>query len=113
MAILHISGYVKTSGCTLAEFLELWNEWRRNSLLASAVDPLAPTFDSALEIIWNIGLRELGVDALKLLKIMAFLDSDAIQKELLVNDHVAPGLEFLHSSQAFRYDLLFLQRIAS
>jgi len=102
LAILHISGYVKASGCTLAEFLELWNEWRRNSLPAGAADPLAPTSDSAIQTIWNIGLGELGNDAMKLLKILAFLDSDCIQRELLFNDHTAPGLQFLSSTSSFR-----------
>ena len=105
LAILHISGYVKASGCTLAEFLELWNEWRRNSLPAGAADPLATTSEggnSAIQTIWNIGLGELGTDAMKLLKILAFLDSDCIQKELLFNDHTAPGLQFLNSSSNFR-----------
>jgi tetratricopeptide (TPR) repeat protein len=106
LAILHISGYVKASGCTLAEFLELWNEWRRNSLPAAAGDSLAPGSDSgnsAIQTIWNIGLGELGADALKLLKILAFLDSDSIQEELLFNDHSAPGLQFLGSSSSFRF----------
>lgn len=112
LAILHISGYVKASGCTLAEFLELWNEWRRNTLPAGAADPLAPTSDSALQTIWNIGLGELGVDAMKLLKILAFLDSDCIQKELLFNDHSSPELQFLNSSSTFRYVFpLFLAEV--
>jgi hypothetical protein len=80
--------------------LELWNEWRRNNLPPGATD--IPNSDSALETVWNMGLRELGVDALRVLKIMAFLDSDAIQKELLVNDHVAPSLAFLNSTQTYR-----------
>jgi hypothetical protein len=31
---------------------------------------------------------------------MAFLNSDAIQKELLINDHTIPSLAFLNASQA-------------
>jgi hypothetical protein len=101
LAIMHISGYVKASGCTLAEFWELWNEWRRNNLPAGATDDIANS-ESALETVWDIGLRELGVDALKVLKIMAFLNSDAIQKELLINDHATPSLAFLNSSQTYQ-----------
>lgn len=101
LAIIHISGYVKASGCTLAEFWELWNEWRRNNLPASAADDIANS-ESALETVWNIGLRELGVDAIKVLKIMAFLNSDAIQKDLLINDHATPSLAFLNSSQTYQ-----------
>jgi NB-ARC domain len=106
LAIIHISGYVKASSCTLAEFWELWNEWRRNNLPSGATDDISNS-DSALETVWNIGLRELGVDALKVLKIMAFLDSDAIQKELLINDHAARSLAFLNSSNIHRYDCSF------
>jgi hypothetical protein len=103
LAILHISGYVKASGCTLAEFLELWNEWRRNSLPAGAADALTANSDDAIQGIWDIGLGELGSDATKLLKILAFLDSDCIQIELLFNDHTSPELRFLNSSSSFRY----------
>lgn len=102
LAVSHIAGYVKASGCSLAEFLELWNEWRRNSPPLRINDPSAQS-NVALETVWDMGLRELGVDALKLLKIMAFMDSDAIQRDLLVNDHTLPALQFLHSSQSFRY----------
>jgi hypothetical protein len=98
LAILHISGFVKASGCTLAEFWELWNEWSRNNLPASATNYILNS-NSVLETIWDIGLRKLGVDALKVLKIMAFLNSDAIQNELLVNDDTTLSLALLNSSQ--------------
>jgi len=101
LAIIQISGYVKASECTLAEFWELWNEWRRNNLPAGATNDIANS-ESALETVWNIGLRELGIDALRVLKIMAFLNSDAIQKELLINDHAISSLAFLHQSQAYQ-----------
>ena len=100
LALSHIVGCVKASGWTLAEFLELWNEWRKNSLSARPIDASS---NATLETVWSIGLSDLGVDALKLLKIMAFMDSDKIQRELLMNDHSAPGLSFLHSSQVVRW----------
>jgi len=63
---------------------------------------LTPT-DKALEIVWNIGLREVTIDARELLNILAFLDSDTIQKDLLVGEHSEISLEILHSSESFRY----------
>jgi hypothetical protein len=99
LAISQIVGYVKTSGCTLAEFLELWNEWWKNSVSSR---PIGASSNAALEAIWDIGLNELGKDGLKLLKILAFVDSDGIQKELLMNDHTFPGLAFLKSSTQVR-----------
>jgi hypothetical protein len=99
LALAHIAGYVKVSGCTLAEFLELWNEWRTNTLSARPADPSS---NATLETIWSIGLSELGTDALKLLKITAFFDSDGIQRELLINVHNSPSLAFLHSRGSAR-----------
>jgi tetratricopeptide (TPR) repeat protein len=99
LALSHIVGCVKASGWTLAEFLELWNEWRKNSLSARPIDASS---NATLEVIWSIGLSDLGTDALKLLKIMAFMDSENIQRELLMNDHSEPGLSFLHLSQIVR-----------
>jgi hypothetical protein len=100
LALSHIVGCVKASGWTLTEFLELWNEWRKNSLSARPIDASS---NATLETVWSIGLSDLGADALKLLKIMAFMDSDNIQRELLMNDHSEPGLSFLHSSQIVRW----------
>ena len=79
---------------------------RRNSLPAAATNTLGPSSksgNSTIQTIWNIGLGKLGADAMKLLKILAFLDSDRIQEELLFNDHSAPGLQFLGSSSRFRF----------
>ena len=100
LALCHIAGCVKASSWTLAEFLELWNEWRKNSLSSRPIDASS---NATLETIWSIGLSDLGTDALKLLKIMAFMDSDNIQRELLMNNHTEPGLSFLHSSQIVRW----------
>lgn len=106
LAISQIVGYVKTSGSTLAEFLELWNEWWKNNLSSR---PRGISSNMALDAIWDTTLNELGTDASNLLKILAFVDSDGIQKELLMNDHTIPGLEFLKSSTPSRYDLFSLE----
>lgn len=58
--------------------------------------------DKATEIVWDIGLREVTIDARELLNILAFLDSDTIQKDLLVGEHSETALEILHSSEVFR-----------
>ena len=55
-----------------------------------------------MESLWDIGLREVTSDARKLLNILAFLDPDHIQKNLLVGAHEDPALELLHSSEAAR-----------
>jgi tetratricopeptide (TPR) repeat protein len=82
LLIVYISGYVKQSGCTLSEFWDYWDEWRPKARIAAGT--AKPTEPTDRENVFHIALRDLGSDAKKLLEIMAFLDSDGIQKELLV-----------------------------
>lgn len=100
LAISHIAGYVKVSHCTLADFLELWHERRQSS--GGAMDKDKSQTEKTLETVWNIGLRELTVDGLSLLHILAFLDSDSIQQDLLIGKHQLPSLEFLNSAESVR-----------
>lgn len=103
LALSSIAGFVEVSGCSLADFVELWKESQRHTTFhQSPADVLASSTDRALEIVWNIGLREVTIDARELLNILAFLDSDTIQKDLLVGEHSEPSLEILHSSETFR-----------
>jgi hypothetical protein len=100
LAISHIAGYVKVSHCTLADFLELWQERRQSS--GGAMDEDTSQTEKTLETVWNIGLRELTIDALSLLHILAFLDSDSIQQDLLIGSHQLPSLEFLNNAESVR-----------
>ena len=103
LALAHIAGYVQVSKCTLTDFVQLWNERRRHTRGPSQMaNPLTLSTDRALETVWNIGLREVTIDARELLNILAFLDSETIQRKLLVGEHEEPSLDFLHSDQAFR-----------
>lgn len=110
LALSHIAGYLAQSGCSLEDFVELWQErLHHTDLHASAKDSsFLNSTEKALEIMWNIGLREVTIDAKELLHILAFLDSDTIQKDLLVDEHEDHNLEFLHSSEKFRFELPFL-----
>ncbi len=115
LALSLIAGYVLVSGCSLSDFVELWNERRKNTTINLQTQmKLSSEADSAMDTVWNIGLREVTMDARELLNILAFLDSDTIQKDILVGAHADPLLEILHSSEVFRlvYKLGFpFQRI--
>ena len=109
LALAHIAGYLQVSKCTLTDFVQLWNERRRHTkALAQQDTPLSLSTDRALETVWNIGLREVTIDARELLDILAFLDSETIQRKLLVDRHEEPSLDFLHSDQSFRFAKLIL-----
>ncbi|ETI22747.1 hypothetical protein G647_06823 [Cladophialophora carrionii CBS 160.54] len=99
LALSLIAGFVLASECTLAYFVELWNERQmsRNAQEAPA------DADDAMEMVWNIGLREVRTDSRQLLNILAFFDSDNIQKGLLVGSHEDPSLEMLHSHSPMRW----------
>jgi hypothetical protein len=98
LLIIYISGYVKQSGCTLEEFWEYWNEWRAKARIVGGVGDSRDL--SGRESVFYIALRDLGEDARKVLKIIAFLDSDGIQKELLVrNDTNKPGPPYLKQNR--------------
>lgn len=104
LALSHIAGYIQVSACTLTDFVQLWNERRRHkNLKVPSTEPSSASTNKTLERVWNIGLREVTMDARELLNILAFLDCDHIQRQLLVGDHEQPSLEFLHSDQSFRY----------
>lgn len=104
LALSLIGGYMLVSNLTLTQFVELWNE-RPMTVPSDTdgtdqrnVDP-----DVSMDNVWSIGLREVTSDARELLNILAFFDSDNIQKDLLVGAHTDPLLEILHSSGVFRY----------
>ncbi|KAL9598499.1 MAG: hypothetical protein Q9219_004472 [cf. Caloplaca sp. 3 TL-2023] len=104
LALTHIAGYVQVSECSLTDFVQLWNERRRHTRSTNLPNSsLKLSTEKALETVWTIGLREVTIDARELLNILAFLDSDNIQRKLLVGEHEEPSLDFLHSDQAFRY----------
>jgi hypothetical protein len=99
LLIIYLSGYIKQSGCTLSEFWEYWNEWRPKPHVGSEAHESRDS--DTLGSLFTITLRDLGGDARKILKIMAFLDSDGIQKELLTRDDGAnkPGPLYLRTNR--------------
>jgi len=113
LALSHVAGYIQVSGCSLSDFVELWKERRRHTTFHPPTKASLTKTDKALEIVWNIGLREVTIDARELLNILAFLDSDTIQKDLLVGEHEEPSLDLLHSSEAFRYAFTPVSRFFS
>lgn len=100
LALSLIAGYILVSRCSLADFVELWKE--RRSLMQRKGEISSSVTDAALETAWNLGLREVPGDARGLLDILAFMDPDTIQKEMIIDEHEEPILEMLHSTEARR-----------
>jgi hypothetical protein len=103
LAVSMIVGYVKVSRCTLADFLEMWEEKeyidkKRRKRINKEEDDV----DATIHSLWTIGIREVRMNSRRLLDILSFFDPDNIQKSLLVSDHKEEYLEFLHSSETVR-----------
>ncbi|KAI0127980.1 hypothetical protein BJ170DRAFT_397576 [Xylariales sp. AK1849] len=108
LAMSMIAGYVKVSRATLDEFLETWEEKEFRSKetdRAMQYDGL----DSSIDLLWDIGIAELSLNARRLLEIMSFLDPETIQKDLLVGEHKETFLEFLNASETIRYRRMISQ----
>lgn len=103
LAISMIVGYVKVSRCTLADFLEMWEERETGNKDKRKIDIDGIDIDTAIDSLWAIGIREVRVNSRRLLDILSFLDPDTIQKSLLVGDHKEKYLEFLNSSETLSY----------
>ncbi|KIW98283.1 uncharacterized protein Z519_01867 [Cladophialophora bantiana CBS 173.52] len=57
-----------------------------------------------MEVVLNIGLREVETEACQLLNILAFFDNDNIHMDLLVGPHEDPLLEMLHLYSPMRWN---------
>jgi tetratricopeptide (TPR) repeat protein len=105
LALRMIAGYVKVSRATLEDFLEIWEEKtafrskqaQRSKLITEGA------LDSSIDLLWDIGISELSVPARTLLEILAVLDPENIQKDLLVGDHNEEYLDLLNSTEAALY----------
>ena len=105
LAVSMIVGYLKVSRCTLADFLEMWeekeyinNKKRRRRKIDLDEDDIDATIDS----LWTIGIREVRMNSRRLLDIVSFFDPGNIPRNLLVADHNEEYLEFLNSSESLR-----------
>jgi len=108
LALIMIAGYVKVSRAPLEDFLEIWEE--KTAFRAKRANPskliTEGTLDDSIDLLWDIGISELTVPARNLLEILALLDPEKIQKDLLVGDHNEKYLEFLNSTEATVYKRL-------
>ncbi|KAK3374504.1 hypothetical protein B0T24DRAFT_297481 [Lasiosphaeria ovina] len=112
LALIMIAGYCKVSRATLEDFYEIWEEktaFRAKQTQRKKSVVIEGGLDSSIDLLWDIGISELSVPARNLLEILAFLDPENIQKDLLVGDHTEEFLEFLNSTEAALYKRMIRQ----
>ncbi|KAH8881847.1 hypothetical protein GQ53DRAFT_886470 [Thozetella sp. PMI_491] len=114
LAISMIAGYVKVSRCTIADFLDMWEEKesRKKNKKKKIPGPEETGIDATIHSLWEIGIREVQFNCRRLLDVLSFLDPDCIQKSLLVGDHEEEYLEFLNASETISYRRM-VERLSS
>lgn len=94
LAITVIGGYMNMSNTTLAEFLghlkrssKIWGK----KIYTNPVDD----YDHTLGAVFDVAVSELGEASLALIRLLAFLNPDAIPEQMLISDHRDESLAFL------------------
>ncbi|KAK0639447.1 hypothetical protein B0T16DRAFT_497542 [Cercophora newfieldiana] len=110
LAVSMVVGYIKVSRCTLAEFIEMWDERAASKRSKKRIEAaLEAGIDNTIDSLWDIGIREVRANCRKLLDVLSFLDPESIPKSLLVGDHEEDYLDFLQSNERIQYKRMIEQ----
>ncbi|KAK1640061.1 hypothetical protein BDP81DRAFT_311482 [Colletotrichum phormii] len=108
LVIVLITGYMKAMNCKPSEFASYWDSWWLDNNPGSGPEDQKST-KGRLDTIMKISTEDLSSDANKVLRILSFLDSDGVPKDLLVVEKGQNGPSYL---QAFRIEKILNQLIS-
>ncbi|KAK1456501.1 hypothetical protein CCUS01_09948 [Colletotrichum cuscutae] len=108
LVIVLITGYMKAMNCKPSEFATYWDSWWMDNNPGSGPEDQKTT-KGKLDTIMKISTEDLSSDANKVLRILSFLDSDGVPKDLLVVEKGQSGPPYL---QAFRIEKIWSQLIS-
>ncbi|KAK1713702.1 hypothetical protein BDP67DRAFT_565780 [Colletotrichum lupini] len=108
LVIVLITGYMKAMNCKPSEFVSYWDSWWMDNNPGSGLEDGIST-NGKLDTIMKISTEDLSSDANKVLRIMSFLDSDGVPKDLLLIEKGQSGPSYL---QAFRIEKILNQLIS-
>ncbi|OHE93061.1 hypothetical protein CORC01_11618 [Colletotrichum orchidophilum] len=108
LVIVLITGYMKAMNCKPSEFASYWDSWWMDNSPGSGPEDQKST-KGKLDTIMKISTEDLSSDANKILRIMSFLDSDGVPKDLLV---VEKGQKWPTYLQAYRIEPILNQLIS-
>ncbi|EXF76699.1 hypothetical protein CFIO01_03510 [Colletotrichum fioriniae PJ7] len=108
LVIVLITGYMKAMNCKPSEFASYWDSWWMDNNPGSGPEDQKTT-KGKLDTIMKISTEDLSSDANKVLRILSFLDSDGVPKDLLVVEKGQSGPPYL---QAFRIEKILNQLIS-
>ncbi|QYT04349.1 NB-ARC domain-containing protein [Trichoderma simmonsii] len=86
LALAQIAGYISTIGCSVEEFLEMFEETQHSSgEIISDLDSTDFNYDYTLATVWDLTLAKLDPKAFFLLQMMAYLDPDCIPEAVFTS----------------------------
>jgi NB-ARC domain-containing protein len=94
LAIIIITGYMKSMNCRPSEFWTYWDSWWLANRPDLKVEEKKST-RGRLEEIMRLSVEDLGDETLSVMRIMAFLSSDGTQKDLLTWDQPPSDCQYL------------------
>ncbi|KAI9735121.1 MAG: hypothetical protein M1834_001709 [Cirrosporium novae-zelandiae] len=84
IAISHMAGYIDMSQLSLPEFSTMYEKREQTQRIWSCNHMNATyQYDKRLETVWDIAMKELSNDALDIIYLLAMLNPDLIQEDLL------------------------------
>lgn len=88
LALTQIGGFIVQRRMRLKDFLPLYE---RSRLRIDAGKPTGTNYEHTLSTVWDMSFSKLSGDSMSLLKILAFLEPDAITEDILLQG--AEGLD--------------------
>ncbi|TAQ85801.1 hypothetical protein B7494_g5858 [Chlorociboria aeruginascens] len=111
LALGQIAGYIRTSGCSLQDFVRMY-ENRKNTTALTALP--VKDYHSNLATVWDLSLSTLSSEAKTILEILTFVDPDSVpnalfQEPTAEGSDAWPQLDFLADPIKFWESLKMLR----
>lgn len=90
LALAQAAGFIRTGGCSLAEFLTTIHDKRNSTAIASI--PVSD-YHATLLTVWDLSFQSLNNQSRKILEILVYLDPDSVPHELLEKGCVAKSTD--------------------
>ena len=113
VALANVAGYINYTQCSLSELHEMFRESQNQHISVTSDGDTMPealqqgslTYQETMAIMEYLTLRELPTDCQDLLYILAFVNCEFVQENILRAVHQVPFLNFLDSRQTIRSTL--------
>jgi hypothetical protein len=101
LTLNYVSGYIRNSGCSMLEYLEMHHE--SSNLWEGDNESDNWMYERTQATVFDIAFARLSEDATKLLRILAFLNPEGVPECMLISDHSEDHLQFLSKNDKHRY----------